>query len=90
MLFWKAIQEGKQQGAEEFDLGRSNINDPGLTAFKQHLGSVCSKLTYFRLGRSRPEVSTSDPRLRIVHAAFARMPGRLAQMAGGVLYRHMG
>ncbi|HEU0047835.1 MAG TPA: GNAT family N-acetyltransferase, partial [Nitrososphaera sp.] len=90
MLFWKAIQEGKQQGAEEFDLGRSNINDPGLTAFKQHLGSACSKLTYFRLGRSRPEVSTADPRLRIVHAAFARMPSRLAQMAGSVLYRHMG
>jgi hypothetical protein len=88
MLFWKAIQEGKQKGAEEFDLGRSDLDEPGLTVFKQHLGAAGSKLTYFRLGRSRPEASTAD--LRFVRAAFARMPGPLAQMAGRVLYRHMG
>ena len=88
MLFWKAIQEGKQQGAEEFDLGRSDLDEPGLTVFKQHLGAACSKLTYIRLGRSRSEASTAD--LRFVRAAFARMPGPLAQMAGRVLYRHMG
>jgi CelD/BcsL family acetyltransferase involved in cellulose biosynthesis len=90
MLFWKAIQEGKHRGAEEFDLGRSNIDDPGLAAFKQHLGAACSKLTYFRLGRNRPEGSTTDRRLRIARAAFARMPGQLAQMAGRMVYRHFG
>lgn len=89
MLFWKAIQEGKQRGAEELDLGRSNIDNPGLTAFKQHLGAACFKLTYFRLGDHHSEVSARS-RLQIVNAVFARMPGRLAQMAGRMVYRHMG
>lgn len=90
MLFWKAIQDGKQQGAEEFDLGRSSTDNPGLTAFKQHLGAACSKLAYYKLRRHHFEVSAAHPRLRIANAVFARMPGRLAQMAGRVLYRHMG
>jgi hypothetical protein len=90
MLFWKAIQEEKQRGAEAFDLGRSNMDNPGLTAFKERLGAACSKLEYFRLGYRRPELSTACSRMRVVHAVFARMPSRLAQMAGSVLYRHMG
>src|SRR5271157_227408 len=40
LLFWKAIQEGKERGAREFDLGRSEIDNPGLVAFKNHLGDV--------------------------------------------------
>jgi hypothetical protein len=90
MLFWKAIQEGKQRGAEELDLGRSSIDNPGLTAFKQHLGASCSKLTYLRLGRYSAATSKAESRSRIASNVFARMPGRLAQMAGRVLYKHMG
>lgn len=90
MLFWKAIQEGKHQGAEEFDLGRSSMDNPGLTAFKQHLGATSSKLTYFRLGRHRAATSTRDSHSRIASTVFTRIPGRLAQMAGRVLYKHMG
>jgi hypothetical protein len=89
MLFWKAIKEGKQQGAVELDLGRSNLDNPGLNTFKHHLGAVCSRLTYFRLSRHRSDV-VAGPRLRIVNALFARMPGRLARIAGRVVYRHMG
>jgi lipid II:glycine glycyltransferase (peptidoglycan interpeptide bridge formation enzyme) len=88
MLFWKAIQEEKQRGAEEFDLGRSAISNPGLTVFKQHLGAACSRLPYYRLGRR--ELSITDSDMRFVHAVFARIPAPLAQIAGSVLYRHMG
>lgn len=88
-LFWKAIQEGKLRGAEEFDLGRSSMDNPGLTAFKRHLGGKCSKLTYLRLGRPGTTNSTNR-RSRIATSVFTRLPGRLAQMAGRVLYKHMG
>ena len=88
MLFWKAIQEAKQRGAEEFDLGRSAIGNPGLTVFKQHLGAACSRLPYYRLGQQ--ELSITDSDMRVVRAVFARMPAPLAQIAGSVLYRHMG
>jgi hypothetical protein len=90
MLFWKTIQTGKQHGAQELDLGRSDRDNQGLTAFKQHLGASCSELTYFRLGRDRNPASTSGVTRRIARSVFTRMPGRLAQIAGSVLYRHMG
>jgi hypothetical protein len=89
LLFWKTIQEGKLRGAEEFDLGRSSMDNPGLPAFKRHLGANCSKLTYLRLGCHGTTTSTNR-RSRIATSVFTRMPGRLAQMAGRVLYRHMG
>jgi Acetyltransferase (GNAT) domain len=90
MLFWKTIQTGKQHGAQELDLGRSDLDNQGLTAFKRHLGASCSELTYFRLGRDRNHASTSVLPWQIARSVFARMPGRLAQIAGSVLYRHMG
>jgi Acetyltransferase (GNAT) domain len=90
MLFWKVIQEGKEQGVEEFDLGRSDIDNPGLTVFKEHLGATRSKLTYLRFGRRRFRITTADSHLRIARAAFRRMPERLAQAAGSLLYRHIG
>jgi hypothetical protein len=33
LLFWKVIQDAKQSGVEDFDLGRSGSEDPGLIAF---------------------------------------------------------
>ena len=48
-LLWRAIVAGKQEtGAEEFDLGRSNFEDPGLMDFKRHLGGLPSTLNYYR------------------------------------------
>lgn len=90
MLFWKTIQEAQQQGATGFDLGRSDIDNQGLIDFKEHLGALCFKLTYFRLGSHDFQIPDPSARLRIVNAVFARMPGRLAQMAGRVIYRHIG
>jgi hypothetical protein len=90
MLFWKVIQAGKQRGAQELDLGRSDLDNQGLTAFKQRLGGSRSELTYFRLGRNRNHASTTAAPWRIASRVFTRMPERLAQIAGSVLYRHMG
>jgi len=90
MLFWKTIQTGKQHGAQELDLGRSDLDNQGLAAFKQRLGASCSELTYFRLSRDRFHASTTGIPWRIARSVFTRMPGRLSQIAGSVLYRHMG
>jgi len=90
MLFWKIIQTGKRSGARELDLGRTDLDNPGLTAFKQRLGASCSRLTYFRLGRERNRASTTRAPWRIARSVFTCMPERLAQIAGSVLYRHMG
>lgn len=90
MLFWKIIHTAKQQGAQELDLGRSDLDNPGLTAFKQRLGASCSELTYFRLGGDRNLASTTGVPGRIARSVFTRMPAGMAQIAGSVLYRHLG
>jgi Acetyltransferase (GNAT) domain len=93
MLFWKAIQEAKQIGAEEFDLGRSEIDNPGLSAFKEHLGAACSKLVYFRhstVGRYSPGLTTAGTGLQIVRSVFSRLPSPFGRMAGALLYKHIG
>jgi len=45
-LFWLIIQEAKRLGVDEFDLGRSDIEDHGLIDFKDHLGAVRKPLQY--------------------------------------------
>jgi hypothetical protein len=89
-LFWKAIQEGKRLGAREFDLGRSETHNPGLAAFKGHLGATCSTLTYF----SHPpqvHLSTAPGRkMKILKNTFGWLPDRLLITAGKLLYRHVG
>ena len=51
---WKAIQEAKQEGLQEFDLGRSDSDQPGLVAFKDHWGTTRSTLTYLRYPAAVP------------------------------------
>jgi CelD/BcsL family acetyltransferase involved in cellulose biosynthesis len=88
-LFWRAIQEAKGQGLEQLDLGRSNLDQPGLITFKNHLGAACSTLTYYGL----PATRESRPRLRVQQAArwfFERLPDPALTFAGRVLYKHFG
>lgn len=93
-LFWKAIQESKQSGAQQLDLGRSETDNPGLVAFKDHLGAKCSRLYYFRacLESSRSSITArrGDWRLRLAKRAFARMPDSVLKMTGNLLYRYVG
>jgi Acetyltransferase (GNAT) domain len=89
-LFWKAIQEGKQSGAEEFDLGRSGLEDPGLVAFKEHLGGAGSRLNYYRFPDGVAKWSAAGFALPFLQNAFARMPEPIFATAGRLLYKHLG
>jgi CelD/BcsL family acetyltransferase involved in cellulose biosynthesis len=89
-LFWKAILKGKGLGAQEFDLGRSEMDDPGQAAFKGHLGGTCSTLTYFRCPRRVSERSASGWKMQVARNAVGRLPVPLLILAGRLLYRHIG
>jgi hypothetical protein len=91
LLFWKVIQQAKVMGAEEFDLGRSGYEDPGLIAFKKHLGAVASELRYFRDPGPRIGAETPKPRRSsLARRALACLPDPLLVAAGQLLYRHLG
>jgi hypothetical protein len=92
-LFWQAIQQAKSDRLEEFDLGRSEENNPGLIRFKDHLGAQRKSLKYWRFSREhRGDVPKMDsifhsPAFRVL---LTRLPNRLFQLAGRILYRHAG
>jgi len=89
-LFWKTIQEAKNSGAHEFDLGRVETDNPGLITFKGRLGAACSKSSYFRYPAPLSERSPADWKVRFVRQAFSRLPDSLLTVTGRLLYKHVG
>ena len=90
MLFWHAIKEAKQAGAEELDFGRSDLDNPGLIAFKGRWSAACSILSTWRV-----PIAVSSPRrerlkIRCTKEVFARLPDSVLTLAGRLLYRHIG
>jgi GNAT acetyltransferase-like protein len=88
-LFWKAIQEAKDKGCISFDLGRSNIDNDGLIAFKEHWGASRSPLNYWRYPHKiarRP----SSLETKIVNKAVAMAPNAVLVALGQLLYPHIG
>ena len=90
LLFWKAIQEAKQEGLEEFDLGRSDSDNPGLVAFKDHWGTTRSTLIYLRYPARNLQTKGETYSMRLARQVFARAPDGILRLAGKLLYRHLG
>ena len=90
MLFWKAIQEGKQAGAEELDFGRSECDNTGLIAFKEHWSAERLPLTYWRYPGIAKPVLSEGRKIRYAKRLFARLPDSVMALSGKLLYRHIG
>lgn len=89
MVFWKAIQAAKAAGLSCFDLGRSDLDNAGLLAFKDHWAATRTTLSYWRQPAPHPP-SHSDWGKRLAGQIFKRTPDRLLAMAGRILYPHIG
>ena len=89
-LFWKAIQEAKEQDLHEFDLGRSDSDNAGLIAFKGHLGATQSVLVYRRCCAPQRQNATAGFGLKIAKRVLGHLPDSLLTTAGRLLYKHVG
>ncbi len=89
-LFWKALQKAKEDGLQEFDLGRSDLQTPGLVTFKDRWGSARSMINYFRCPAPARQSGVTQWSASMAQSLFARMPDRLLVAAGRMLYRHVG
>jgi hypothetical protein len=91
-LFWQTIRRAKAEGAAEFDLGRSDVDDGGLIAFKNRLGAAATPLTYYRYPAisAAPAVLSRFVRHRRASAVFRHLPRVLLRAASNLLYRHIG
>jgi CelD/BcsL family acetyltransferase involved in cellulose biosynthesis len=90
LLFWKAIQDAKESGAQKFDLGRSEKDNCGLVTFKENWGAVSLPLDYYRLPARQPFHLHSGWRSRVAKGVFSVMPDTLLAATGRLLYRHIG
>ena len=89
LLFWKAIQSAKADNLSWFDLGRSDIDNEGLLAFKDHWSGIRTTLSYWRSPAPRPASSTNWGQ-RVGGHVVKRMPDSLLTLAGRILYKHIG
>ncbi len=90
LLFWKAIQEAKSRGFEELDMGRTDCDEPGLAAFKEHWGATRTLLTYWRYPVTVPMTSGDTWQLKMAKKIFGVVPVPTLATAGKFLYRHVG
>lgn len=90
-LFWKAIQEAKDAGMRAFDLGRSDMDNEGLIAFKNRLGARPSTVTYWHRQSDKPaKFSGLTHMSKLQRYAISLLPDALLVESGKLLYRHMG
>ena len=83
MVFWKAIQAAKAADLSCFDLGRSDLDNAGLLAFKDHWAAKRATLFYWRQpAPDQNQTSDSNWNKRLAGQIFKRTPDRLLAIAG--------
>jgi len=89
LLLWNTIQEAKDKGLSELEMGRSDGSNPGLISFKEHWGAVGTPLNYWRYsnrtGGAGPMWQKS-----LLRRLTPATPNAVLQTVGRVLYRHVG
>ena len=89
LLLWIAIQEAKDKGCEEFDMGRSDGANPGLISFKDHWGTVSAPLNYWRYPSRIAETEHSWQK-KLLRRIVPVTPSLALRITGKLFYRHIG
>jgi lipid II:glycine glycyltransferase (peptidoglycan interpeptide bridge formation enzyme) len=89
LLLWNTIQEAKDKGLEEFEMGRSDSSTPGLISFKEHWGAVGTQLNYWRYP-SQPVGTANAWQQSILRRLVPATPNSVLRTIGMLLYRHIG
>ena len=84
LLLWSSMQRGWSSGAHTLDLGRSDLDDKGLRAFKRSWGAPEEPLDYTSFGRARQGPGRGHDLLRTL---LAKSPTWFGRMIGASLYK---
>jgi CelD/BcsL family acetyltransferase involved in cellulose biosynthesis len=89
-LLWEAIVDGKAQGAQTFDLGRSDRENAGLVTFKDRLGASRSGVSLQMYPGYAHKSGSGAWSSKMAQVVFRRLPEPLLTLAGRILYPHVG
>ena len=89
LLFWTTIQEAKEKGFEELEMGRSDTDNLGLISFKERFGAVATPLSYWVYLR-RPDLAAQISQESMLRRLVPLAPDSVLRAVGKVLYRHIG
>jgi hypothetical protein len=88
-LFWQVVLDAQRRGLHVLDLGRSDLDQPGLIAFKDHLGAVREPLTY-ACDQPHRGRRGSGPLARVARRLLRHLPDRALDAAGRLIYGRLG
>jgi hypothetical protein len=86
LLMWEGLVWGIARGDRRVDLGRTDVDNVGLQAFKSRWGGVAEPLDYSSIGAVTPEGTTRLARLG--GPVLRHGPLWLTRATGEALYRH--
>jgi Acetyltransferase (GNAT) domain len=89
LLFWNAIQDAKDKGCEQFEMGRSDSGNLGLISFKEHWGAVGTELRYWKYPL-RPKMTAGSWAKGVLQKLVPITPDFVLRTMGRLLYRHIG
>lgn len=89
LVFWHAIQDAKAQGMEEFDMGRSDLDNQGLAVFKENWGARRSTLNYWRYPAESAKPGPENL-IKRVKSLVSIAPDISLVMLSNLFYRHIG
>jgi len=88
LLLWKAIEEAISMGLREFEMGRSDLDNPGLITFKDRWAAKRSRLIYWAFpARSATQWGW---KLNAAKKIFSHAPTTCPTLVGNLLYKHVG
>jgi len=89
-LFWKAMVSAKLGGAVDFDLGRTQLNNSGLLAFKNRWVPHPTRLLYWQYPYAPHRSTAGQWKSKLAAQCFSYLPQVVQTNIGKLLYKHVG
>jgi hypothetical protein len=91
LVLWETIKTCARNGFSSFSLGRTDLDNEGLLAFKNGWGAERTVLHYYRYEFACNDFVRDEERdMKLVKNLFSRLPVDALKLIGRLAYRHMG
>ena len=91
LILWEAIKRCAGEGFEFFSLGRTDLDNEGLLAFKNGWGGSRTSLNYYRYDFTTSSfVSDRERSLERCKSLLRKLPVNVLRVLGKMAYRHLG